>query len=196
MGLGITKMKEKLLIVGAGGFGKVVLEHAMKDYECAFIDDGIETGKSICGCKVVGNTSDMKRLFGSFKKLIVGIGNNKVREKIYNEAFRIGYIFPNIICDSAYISPFAVIGHGCVILNNVVIQNGATIGNGVILNSGVEIHHESMVGNNVLIYTNSVIRTYAKIGDRVWIGSTLTIGNGVALPKDEMIPDGKTISNL
>ena len=37
MELGITKMKEKLLIVGAGGFGKVVFEHAIKDYECVLL---------------------------------------------------------------------------------------------------------------------------------------------------------------
>lgn len=33
-------MKEKLLLVGAGGFGRVVLEHAIGVYDCAFVDDG------------------------------------------------------------------------------------------------------------------------------------------------------------
>ena len=37
-------MKEKLLLVGAGGFGRVVLEHAQKHFDCAFVDDGYETG--------------------------------------------------------------------------------------------------------------------------------------------------------
>ena len=45
---------EKLLIVGAGGFGKVVLEHAMKEYECVFDDDGVAIGTEICGCPVIG----------------------------------------------------------------------------------------------------------------------------------------------
>lgn len=31
---------EKLLLVGAGGFGRVVLEHAIELYDCAFLDDG------------------------------------------------------------------------------------------------------------------------------------------------------------
>ena len=30
-------MKEKLLLAGSGGFGRVVLEHAAKEYECAFL---------------------------------------------------------------------------------------------------------------------------------------------------------------
>ena len=33
-------MKEKLLLVGAGGLGRVVSEHAGKIYDCAFLDDG------------------------------------------------------------------------------------------------------------------------------------------------------------
>ena len=31
--------KEKLLLVGAGGFGRVVSELARLDYDCAFIGD-------------------------------------------------------------------------------------------------------------------------------------------------------------
>lgn len=31
---------EKLLLVGTGGFGRVVLEHAGTKYECVFVDDG------------------------------------------------------------------------------------------------------------------------------------------------------------
>lgn len=52
--LDITKMKEKLLIVGAGGFGRVTLEHAIKDFDCSFVDDGKSIGEEINGVKVVG----------------------------------------------------------------------------------------------------------------------------------------------
>ena len=39
--------KDTLLIVGAGGFGRVVLEYAEPDYECAFIDDNVQLGQSL-----------------------------------------------------------------------------------------------------------------------------------------------------
>lgn len=32
-------MKEKLLLVGAGGFGRIAMEHAVREYDCFFIDD-------------------------------------------------------------------------------------------------------------------------------------------------------------
>ena len=43
---------EKLLLVGAGGFGRVVLEHASVLYDCAFLDDGEAT--LVDGVPVIG----------------------------------------------------------------------------------------------------------------------------------------------
>ncbi len=186
-------MKEKLLLAGAGGFGRVAFEHASRLFECSFVDDGYEVGSRICSTKVVGRISDLPELFGTFHFLIVTIGNNKIREKIYRNAAEIGYSFPNIICPSAYISPYAKIGTGCIILNNAVIQNNVRVGDGVILNPGVELHHDSMLGNYVLVYTNSVVRSLAKIGDRVCLGSTLTISNRVCVPADAIVKDGCSV---
>lgn len=181
--------KEKLLLVGAGGFGRVVSELARQTYDCAFVDDGVEIGTVICGISVVGHTENLQELFADHKNLVVVIGNNTVRERIYDAAARIGYHFPNLIVQSAYISPYAKLGWGCVVLNNAVVQNGATVGNGVLLNSGVEIHHDSSVGDYDLIYTNSVVRTYAKVGKCVRIGSNVTICNNAVVPDGADVPD-------
>lgn len=181
--------KEKLLLVGAGGFGRVVSETAVLNYDCAFVDDGIEIGTEICGIEVVGNTSDLPTLFREYKKLIVTIGNNGVRERIYNTATGIGYEFPSLVQPSTYISPYAKIGWGCVFLNHVTVQNGSVVGNGVLLNPGVEIHHDCFVDDFGLIYTNSVVRTYARVGKRVRVGSNVTICNDAVVPDDTDIPN-------
>lgn len=186
-------MKEKLLLVGSGGFGRVISEFACGEYDCAFVDDGHKLGEVICGVKVVGATKDLKRLYREYKKLVVTIGNNKIREHLYKEAEAIGYEFPNIIANNVYISEYAKVGHGCVFENNVSIQNGSVVGNGVILNPGVEIHHDSEVGNNVTIYTNSVVRTYAKVLDRAKIGSTVTIRNEQVVEADAVVVDGLVV---
>lgn len=186
-------VKEKLLLIGAGGFGRIAMEHAVKHFDCAFVDDSYPSIKEVCSIPVVGKISDLPSLFSTYKKLIVVIGNTKLRAQIYQQAQKIGYDFPNIIATSAYISPFATIGKGCVILNNVVIQNQAQIGNGVLLNPGVEVHHNCSVGDNSLIYSNSVVRTYAKIGQRVLIGSTVSVSVGAVVKDDQVVPDGSTV---
>ena len=178
-------------MVGAGGFGRVVLEHALKEYDCAFLDDGDAT--VIDGVPVIGKTADLEKLFPEFAFLIVTIGKNMLREKLYRKALQIGYAFPNIIVPSAYISPRARLGNGVIILNNAVVQNNAKIGDGCILNPGVEAHHDSVIGNYCLIYTNSVVRSLAHVGDRVRIGSTVTVSTGASVPDDSVVPDGSVI---
>jgi len=180
---------EKLLLVGAGGFGRVVLEHASGFYDCAFLDDGDLS--IVDGVPVIGKTSDMASFFPEYKLLIVTIGNNKLRERLYKEAAPIGYSFPNIIHSTAYVSPHAHIGSGCVILNNAVVQNNARCGNGCILNPGVELHHDSTIGSCCLVYTNSVVRSLTHVGDRVWIGSNATVSTSAKVPEDAVINDGE-----
>ena len=162
---------EKLLLVGAGGFGRVVLEHASAIYDCAFLDDGDIS--IVDGVRVIGKTADM--------------------ERFYKESAAIGYSFPNIIHASAYISPHAHIGTGCVILNNAVVQNNAKCGDGCILNPGVELHHDSTIGSYCLIYTNSVIRSLTNVGNRVWIGSSATISTSASVSDDGRVEDGEVI---
>ena len=174
--------KEKLLLVGAGGFGRMVAEQAMIEYDCAFVDDGQPVDTDICGIPVVGGLADLP-------ELVVGIGNNRFRAQVYEKAKALGYAFPNIIAPSAYISPYAKLGCGCVVLQNACVQNGASVGNGVLLNAGTEIHCDAAVGDYALIYTNSVVRTGATVGNFTRIGSNCTICNNATVPDGADIPD-------
>lgn len=180
--------KEKLLLVGAGGFGRVVSELARLDYDCAFIDDGVDKGTVVCDIEVIGNTTNLEELFSTYKNIVITIGDNLIRKRIYEQASKIGYSFPNLTHPSVYISPYANIGKGCVVLNNACIQNGSTVGNCVLLNPGVEIHHDSFVDDFSLIYTNSVVRTYAKVGKCVKIGSNTTVCNNANV-EDNIVID-------
>lgn len=181
--------KEKLLLVGAGGFGRMVAEQAMLQYDCAFVDDGQPVGAEICGISVVGGIADLKELHKEYELLVVGIGNNSFRAQMYEKAAVLDYTFPNIIAASAYISPFAKLGAGCVILQNACVQNGAAVGNGVLLNTGAEVHCDAVVEDYALIYTNSVVRTGAKVGHCARIGSNVTICNNAVVSDGAYIPD-------
>ena len=173
--------KKKLLLVGAGGFGRMAAEQAMLQYNCAFVDDGQPVGDEICGIPVAGGLADLPELRKEYGLLVVGIGNNQFRAQVYEKAKALGYAFPNIVAPSAYISPYAKMGRGCVVLQNACIQNGASVGNGVLLNAGTEVHCDAAVGDYALIYTSSVIRTGATVGKFARIGSNCTICNNATV---------------
>ena len=181
--------KEKLLLVGAGGFGRMVAEQATIQYDCAFVDDGQPVGAEICGIPVVGSLADLLELRKEYSLLVVDIGNNQFRAKVYEKAKTLGYALPNIVAPSAYISPYAKLGCGCVVLQNACVQNGASVGDGVLLNAGTEVHCDAAVGDYALIYTNSVVRTGATVGNFARIGSNCTICNNATVPDGADIPD-------
>lgn len=182
---------DKLLIIGAGGLGRMTMEAASNQYQCYFVDDGFQVNDEICGIKVVGKIDDLKQLKDRFNNAIVAIGNNQFREKLSNSLIEYGYNLPNIFNSTAYISNFATFGYGCIVLSNASIQNGAKIGNGVVITANVEIHHDSKVNDYALIYSNSTIRTYAEIGKRVKIGSNVSISNSVIVADDSAIENGE-----
>ena len=186
-------MRDKLLLVGAGGLGRVTLEHAALDFDCAFVDDGYPVGTEICGVSVVGAIQDLALLRKEYTHLVVTIGDNRLREQIYRQAEGFDFAIPNVVARSAYVSPFARLGWGCILLNNAAVQNGSQIGNAVVLTVGVEAHHDCTISDFALVYTNSVVRTGAIVGERAKIGSTATVGNFVQVPEDAVIPDGAAI---
>lgn len=181
----------KLLIVGAGGLGRMVMESAQENFECYFVDDSYLKGTIICDTKVVGKICDIKELKSSYDYLIVAIGNNAFREELTNKAISYGYTIPNIFNHTAYISKYAKFGYGCIVLSNASIQNGASLGNGVVITANVEVHHDAEIFDFALVYSNSTIRTYAKICKRVKIGSNVTIKNNTAIEQDCIIDDGE-----
>lgn len=181
--------KAKILLVGAGGFGRMAADQAMLQYDCAFVDDGQSAGTEICGIPVVGNIANLSELRKDYDPLVVGIGNNSFRAQVCEKAKALGYILPNIIAPSAYVSPYAKLGLGCVVLQNACVQNGAVVGDGVLLNAGAEVHCDAVVGDYMLIYTNSVVRTGAKVGKCARIGSNVTICNNAVVPDKSDIPD-------
>ena len=76
-------MKDKLLIIGASGHGKVVADIAIKMNKwqsIAFLDDD-ETIKSSMGLEVIGKSADVFTYIDEYD-IFVGIGNNATREKI------------------------------------------------------------------------------------------------------------------
>ena len=181
--------KEKSLLVGAGGFGRMVAELAMLQYDCAFVDDGQPVGAEICGILVISGPADLPELRKEYGLLVVGIGDNRFRAQVYEKAKALGFAFSNIVAPSAYISPYAKLGCGCMVLQNACVQNGASVSSGVLLNAGTEVHCDAAVGDYALIYTNSVIRTGATVGNFARIGSNCTICNNATVPDGADIPD-------
>ncbi len=139
-------MKSNLLIIGANGHGKVVADIALKMSKwkkVAFLDDS-ESIKMSMGLEVVGNLLDVNKFIEDFD-IIVGIGNNRIREKLQDDLEEKGASVPTLIHPSAIIGEQVELSHGTVVMAGAVINCCSKIGKGCIINTSVTIDHDSVI---------------------------------------------------
>ena len=164
-------MKNKIVIIGAGGHGKVVLDaiHSQGIYDAVgFADDGLACGTEVLkNYKIIANSNDFAKLRDFADYFIVAIGNNKIREGIY-------YNLKNILNPAVIIHPKAVVANdavimsGAVILANSVVSSQCFIGENTIVNAGVIVDHESKIQSHVhlsvgtIVGCNSIVSNYCK----------------------------------
>jgi sugar O-acyltransferase (sialic acid O-acetyltransferase NeuD family) len=155
----------RLLVVGAGGHAKVV------------IDAAEEAGFEIAG--VVGAPGDVPEILGhpvshdcadlAGDAFIVAIGDNATRSRIFGEYLTTGLTPASVVHPSAIVGRQAQIGEGAFVAAGVIINAGARIGADTILNTGCTVDHDCVVGE------------HAHIGPQAALCGSVTLGEGVLL---------------
>lgn len=162
-----VKMK-KIVIVGAGGHCKVVIDTIEEinkienTYEILGILDDNKEIKNVLNYTILGEIESLK----NFDKKVVyhiAIGNNEVREKVYKNNKSREFI--SIKHPSGVISKYAIIESGSFVGAGAIVSSEAHIGLGTIVNTGSIIEHETIIGEfshlsyRVLIGANSKIKS-------------------------------------
>ena len=192
----------KLIVLGAGGHGRVVVDAAMEcasHGEIAVLDDNYEISKKsnkLCGVEVIGTIDEAFE--PSFKEYwgeaFVGIGNNaELRLKLLTRLALSGYKIPNVIHPSATVSKYASIGFGNAIFAKAVVQAYAVIENGVILNTSCTVDHDSVIRNGAHICPGSNIAGSVEVGERSWIGIGSCVKEGTKIGSDVIVGAGAAV---
>ena len=163
----------KLIIIGAGGQSRVILDCAkiLKYNIIGIVDINLKSKnkEKINGIKVYP-----KNYIKSIKKnnaIFIAIGDNKLREKYYNK-FKKKYKLINLIHPKSSISEQIEIGKGNYIGPGVIINSNVKIMNNTIINTGALIEHECIIEDN------SHIGPGVKLGGRCVISKNVFIGIG------------------
>lgn len=184
-----------LLILGAGGHGKVIAEAAEleKKYdEIAFLDDNSDTDR-IFNFSVIGKLDDYRKFKDKYRYAFVAIGNNTVRLKFINELIKEGFMIPNIVHPNASISKYSKIEIGTAILSGAIVNTNSIIGKGCILNINSIVDHDCNVEDGVHISSGAIVRSMVNIGELSIIGEGACITQGKNISKNTIINAGIVI---
>ena len=184
-------MNKRLVILGAGGYGRVVEEIAAAcGYsDMIFLDDAY---KSVA--KASGPISSYTKYLTDCE-FFVAIGNNAIRERISEDLLRDGAEIVTIAHPSAVISKSAQIGKGAFVGAGVVVNTGAVIGDGVILNTCCSVDHDCNVENYCHISVGSHLAGTVNVGKGTFVCVGATVINNVSICERCTIGAGAVVVN-
>ncbi|MBR6559018.1 MAG: acetyltransferase [Clostridia bacterium] len=180
----------RLIIIGAGGHGKVVADNALKNgyTNICYIDDNAKG--DVIGFPIIGTSTDIECLNDGSTDFIIGIGNNAVR-KMIAEKYRVNWV--TLIHPSAQIAFNAEIGKGSVVMANAVVNVCAKIGEHCIINTGAIVEHDNVIEDYVHISPNAALGGTVHIGDNTHVGIGATVKNNINVCSECTIGAGAVV---
>jgi sugar O-acyltransferase (sialic acid O-acetyltransferase NeuD family) len=185
-----------LLVVGAGGHGRVVADAAISTGQwntLAFLDDCRDRVGSPLGFEVIGGLADLERVGYRFDGVALGLGNSRLRLSLYVRCQQLDCRLPVITHRSAVVSPYARIGPATVVLAQAVINPGARLGIACILNTGATVDHDCEIGDGVHISPGANLAGNVTVGRATWIGIGASVREGTSIGHDVTVGAGSVV---
>jgi sugar O-acyltransferase (sialic acid O-acetyltransferase NeuD family) len=186
-------MTERIVIVGAGGFGREVLDivEALNNLRdqlsfLGFLDDG-EVRMDLLArrhVRLLGTTSLMASLDA---KYVIGIGSGEVRRAI-----------DRLLTDSSctatkLVHPTATVGGDVVLGDGVILAAGSRVTTNIELGRHTHVHVNATVGHDSILMNNVSVYPGATVGGNVVLGDGVTIGTGANVLPGVRIGDGSMV---
>lgn len=181
-----------IFVFGAGGHGKVVLDILLESgiSVSGFLDDDKKIfGRDIMGFKVLGDMSFAKNT----SKIALGIGNNKIRSRVFCEAKKKGIDVISAIHPKSVISRSVKMGEGVVVMAGAVINPYAVLSEGVVVNTGASVDHDCRLKRFCQIWPGANLAGNVKVGDFSYVGTGAAVIQNINIGKDVMIGAGAAV---
>ncbi len=186
--------KDKLLIIGASGHGKVAADVAlnMKKWKTIFFLDDDTSKDTSVGLKIIGASNEFEKYIDEYD-IFVGIGNNNIREYFEKILEDKGATIPTLIHPLAVISERVEIGVGTIVMAGVVINSSTNIGKSCIVNTGASIDHDNIIEDFVHISPGTHLAGSVKVGEKSWLGIGSIVSNNLTIANECTLGAGSVV---
>ena len=190
------KQDKRLIIIGAGGHGKVVSELAVASglySEVTFLAPCSPSRHFHAGLKISGDLSPVRSIVSAQNSFFIAIGDNHIRRQLFQSLTQECADIDLVRSAHSIVSPTSRIERGTLIMPKVVINADAQIGKNVIINTGAIVEHDCKVGDHSHLAPGSILTGAASIGCLTTIGAGAVVCPGVRVG-DNIILGAGTIA--
>lgn len=185
---------KKLIIIGAGGYAKSVLDSVdhMNFEMVGYLDDVKPKGVYHQGYPVLGNTIDCLTNPKDYV-YFVAIGNNRKRKTWFDKLKGRDLSLINVIDNSALVSRAATIGEGCFIGKLAILNHGSSVGDNCVINTRALVEHGCHISNHVNISTNATLNGDVICEEGCFIGSGTVINGQISVGNWALVGSGAVV---
>ena len=190
----------KIVVMGASGHGQVVADILFQMWTkgremelLGFLDDDPKlTGTRILGLPVLGKLADLPAT--PHDCVILGIGDNAVRARLYAELTQARKRFATAIHPSAILAPDVVLGAGAALAAGAIANPGARVGENAILNTGASIDHHCVLGAHCHVAPGVHLAGHVNVGEGAFVGIGSCAVQGVQIGAWSVVGAGAAVT--
>ena len=189
---------KKLLIIGAGGFGRELYAWASQHPDCGrqwqlagFLDDNPEAlkpfGLFAPVLPLTGHRPTADQLY------LVGLGMPALKEKLVAPLVAAGAEFLTFIHPSAIIGARVTLCRGVVICPGAILSVDIDVGEFAMVNLNCTIGHDARLGPWTSLSAQCDITGHVRVADRVFLGSRVSIIPGKTVGSRAVVGAGAVV---
>jgi sugar O-acyltransferase (sialic acid O-acetyltransferase NeuD family) len=174
---------QRILIVGAGGFGREVLQWARDawpesaDRIAGFLASDADSLEGLdCGHRVLGSPDAYRPAAGD--RLLLAIGIPYARRRVAESLLAHGAEFLTLIHPTAIVAASASIGPGSILCPYAVASDSCRVGRFVIMNYHSSLGHDSTAGDFSVLSPYATLGGHSHVEDDVFLGLHASVGPG------------------
>lgn len=168
---------DRILIVGAGGFGREVANYAQDAGLVVegFLDDHA-TGL-VGGIQVLGRIEDAGT-WSSRAGHVIAVGDAVSRQRLAGRVAAAGGQLATVVHPTAYVARDAALGDGVILCPFALVGTNATIGDNVAINTYASVGHDATIGAHCVFSPYSVVNGAVVLEEAVFLGTHATVVPG------------------
>lgn len=189
-----------IVVVGAGGHAAIVAEIILKSKKYQIVGHTAPEKPLTLprpGFEYLGDDSVLPSLQRRGVTLaalgVGGVGDNRLRSRLYERVCSFGFSFPPLIHPAATVADGVLHAAGLVVAPGAVINPGVTVGVNTIINSAAVVEHDCLVGEHVHVAPGAVLCGGVRVGSLAHIGAGAVIIQGITLGEGAIVGAGAVV---